>query len=154
MSGTTVCFIVQADNFDQARFSCESQIQDSIKDFYVESALDLDTDNAKVFYKRDGLLCTCKEQLVAFVKSRMKTPERVMRDIRRELDSTNYLSTMFYNIQQLCEIGKNNMSQEDIDNWDIENEEFNPWVTTQFSVTNLTVCTEGDKLFAVFVNVE
>ena len=153
MSGTTVCFIVQADNFDQARFTCESQIQDSIKDFYVESALDLDTDNSKVFDRRTTPLFTSKEQLVAFVKSRMKTPERVMRDIRRELDSTNYLSTMFYNIQQLCEIGKNNMSQEDIDNWNIENGEFNPWVTTQFSVTNLTY-TEGNKLFAVFVCVE
>lgn len=152
MSGTLVCFTVLADDFERAQYECESQIQDSIKDFYVESILDLDTDNVKVLYKHDTPLFTSKRQLVNFVKSRMKTPERVMRDIRKELDSPDRCSNMFYNIRQLCEIGMNNMSQKDIDNWDIENGEFNPWVTTQFSVTNLTYI-EGNKLFAVFVNV-
>ena len=155
MSGTLVCFTVLADNFEQAQYKCESQVQDSIKDnFCVESILDLDTDNVKVVYKRYIPRFTSKEQLVNFVKERMRTPEGVMQDIRKELDNkSTYPPTMFYNIQQLCEIGCNNMSQKDIDNWDIGNGEFNPWCTSQFSVTNLTY-TDGNKLYAVFVNVE
>lgn len=155
MSGTLVCFIVRADNFKQAQYACESQVQDGIhEDFYVESILDLYTDNIKVVYKLDIPRFTSKEQLVNFVKGCMQTPEGVMQDIRKELDNKNtYPPTMFYNIQQLCEIGCNNMSQKDIDNWDIGNGDFNPWCTSQFSVTNLEY-TEGKNLYAVFVNVE
>lgn len=153
MSGTLVCFVCNADNPTDARDTCESEIQNTFSEFSAESVLDLDTDITTVFDEYAEPEFKTKKELVDFVKERMKTPEQARADIialcRSGADS-NY--ELFRKIRNLADIGANNFTQSAIDNWDIEEDEFNPWISHQFSVTNLW--TGGEKKYAVFVMID
>lgn len=150
---TVVCFVCNAENPTDARNTCESCISDSIQNFNVSGVLDLDTDIYTSFDKYADPVFKTKQELVDFVKNQMRTPEQCRADIISLCrSSTDTPYELFRQIRNLCDIGANNMSEKKITDWNIEEDEFNPWVTHQFSVTNLY--TDGDKKYAVFVDVE